>query len=187
MKKVLAIVSSPRKGGNSELLADEFVKGAREAGNDVEKMCLRKKRIAPCLACEACLRNGGTCVQKDDMAEVLRAFIDADVVVLSTPVYYYSVCAQLKAMIDRTLPLGADGGKTGGKEFYFIVTAAERPAAMERTMADLQGFVDCIPDSTVDGKVYGQAFGVGEIKGKPAMEEAYRLGLSCWEMQSSKK
>lgn len=178
-KTVLAIVSSPRKNGNTELLVDEFVKGAKEAGHAVEKLCLREKKIAPCLACEACLRNGGACVQKDDMGEILEKFIAADVVVLSSPVYYYSVCAQLKAMIDRTLPIGADGGKTGGKEFYFITTAADAPAAMERTMNDLQGFVDCVPGSVVKGKVYGQAFGVGEIKGKPAMEEAYELGKSC--------
>lgn len=118
-KKVLAIVSSPRKNGNTELLVDEFVKGAREAGHETEKICLREKKIAPCLACEACLRNGGTCVQKDDMAEILPKLIDADVIVLSTPVYYYSICAQLKAMIDRTLPIGADDGKMRGKEFLF--------------------------------------------------------------------
>ena len=86
MKKVLAIVSSPRKGGNSELLVDEFVKGAAAAGNTVEKLCLREKKIAPCLACEACLRNGGICVQNDDMGVVLAKLIDADVIVLSTPV-----------------------------------------------------------------------------------------------------
>lgn len=155
MKKVLAIVSSPRKGGNSELLVDEFVKGAKEAGNTVEKVCLREKKIAPCLACEACLNNGGICVQGDDMGEVLAKLIDADMIVLSTPVYYYSVCAQLKAMIDRTLPIGADGGKMKNKEFYFITTAADAPRAMERTMADLQGFVECVPGSVVKGKVYG--------------------------------
>lgn len=121
-KKVLAIVSSPRKNGNTELLADEFVKGAREARHEAEKLCLREKKIAPCLA-------GG---------------------------------AQLK-----------------NKEFYFITTAADAPHAMERTMADLQGFVDCVPGSVVKGKVYGQAFGVGEIKGRPAMQEAYTFGKNC--------
>ena len=178
-KKVLAIVSSPRKNGNTELLVDEFIKGAKEAGHSVEKLCLREKKLAPCLACEACLNNGGTCVQKDDMAEILEQIIAADVIVLSTPVYYYSVCAQLKMMIDRTLPLGAGGGKTGGKEFYFITTAAAAPSAMERTMADLQGFVDCVPGSVVKGKVYGQAFGVGEINGTPAMRDAYQMGRNC--------
>lgn len=72
-KKVLAIVSSPRKNGNTELLVDEFVKGAREAGHEAEKLCLREKKIAPCLACEACLRNGGICVQKDDMATCCKS------------------------------------------------------------------------------------------------------------------
>lgn len=89
------------------------------------------------LACEACLRNSGTCVQKDDMA---------------------------------------DGGKMRDKEFSFITTAANDPAAMELTMNDLQGYVDCIPGSVVKGRVYGQAFAVGEIKGKSAMDEAYALG-----------
>ena len=178
-KRVLIVTGSPRAGGNSDQLAKAFAKGAQEAGHKTEKLCLRGKKIAPCLACEACLRNGGTCVQKDDMAEVLQKLIDADVIVLSSPVYYYSVCAQLKAMIDRSLPIGADGGKMRDKEFYFITTAADDPAAMERTMNDLQGYVDCIPGSVVKGKIYGQAFGVGEIQGKPAMQEAYNMGLKC--------
>lgn len=179
MKKVLAIVSSPRKGGNSELLVDEFVKGAQETGQEVEKVCLREKKIAPCIACEACLRNGGTCVQRDDMAEVLQKLIETDVIVLATPVYYYSVCAQLKTMIDRTLPIGANGGRMKNKEFYFITTAADGASTMECTMNDLQGFVNCVPGSVVKGRVYGQAFGVGEIKGNPAMKQAYEMGRSC--------
>lgn len=110
------------------------------------------------------------------MAEILPMIINADVIVLSTPVYYYSICAQLKMMIDRTL---AGGGKMKGKEFYFIVTAADKKPAMECTMNDLQGFVNCIPGSTVKGKVYGSAFGIGEIKGNAAMKEAYEYGKSC--------
>lgn len=179
MKNVLAIVSSPRRGGNSEMLVDEFLRGAAEAGNATEKVCLRERRIAPCHACEVCLGNGGTCIQGDDMAEVLDKLIAADVIVLSTPVYYYSECAQLKTMIDRSLPIGANGGRMRDKEFYFITTAADGPAAMERTMADLQGYVDCIPGSKVRGKVYGQAFQRGEIAGSPAMDEAYRMGKGC--------
>lgn len=179
MKKVLAIVSSPRKNGNSEILADEFLKGAEDAGNTVEKICLREKSISPCIACETCLRNGGLCVQHDDMSEILPKLIGADVIVLSTPVYYYSVSAQLKTMIDRMLPTGADGGKMRNKEFYFITTAADSPSAMERTMADLQGFVDCVPDSVTKGKIYGQAFEKGEIKGSPAIKESYALGYGC--------
>lgn len=90
-KKILAVVSSPRKGGNSEMLVDRFIEGAKESGHTVKKICLREKKIAPCIACEACLRNGGTCVQKDDMADILQKIIDADTIVLSTPVYYYDI------------------------------------------------------------------------------------------------
>lgn len=175
-KKILAIVSSPRKGGNTELLVEQFVKGAKESGNTVETIFLSNKKIAPCIACEVCLNNGGICVQKDDMAEILEKIIAADVLVLSTPVYYYSISAQLKMMIDRTL---AGGGKMMNKEFYFIATAADGAHAMERTMADMQGFVDCVPNSVVRGKVYGSAFHVGDIKGNPAMDGAYQYGKNC--------
>lgn len=175
-KTILAIVSSPRQGGNSELLVDEFIAGAKESGHTTAKVALREKKIAPCLACEACLNNGGICVQKDDMKEIIEQIIAADVIVLSTPVYYYSISAQLKIMIDRTL---AGGGKLKNKEFYFIATAADGAHAMECTMNDMQGFVNCVPGSVVKGKIYGSAFRVGEIKGKPAMKEAYALGKNC--------
>ena len=175
-KNILAIVSSPRKGGNSELLTDQFVTGALEAGHSVEKLCLREKKIAPCIACEACLKNGGTCVQKDDMAGVLEKIIAVDVIVLSTPVYYYSISAQLKIMIDRTL---AGGGKMQNKEFYLIATAADGKEAMKTTIDYMRGFVRCVPGSEVKGIVCGSAFAVGEIQGKPAMKEAYQLGKNC--------
>lgn len=175
-KNVLAIVSSPRKGGNSETIVERFVTGAKEAGHTVETVFLREKKIAPCLACEACLQNGGTCVQKDDMAEILEQIIAADVIVLSTPVYYYSISAQLKMMIDRTL---AAGGKMQNKELYFIATAADGKVAMECTMQDMQGFADCIPGSVVKGKLYGSAFHIGDIQGNPVLEQAYQSGKNC--------
>lgn len=175
-KTILAIISSPRKGGNSETLVEQFVKGAKEAGHSVETVFLRDKKIAPCIACEACLKNGGTCVQKDDMAEILNKIIAADVIVLSTPVYYYSISAQLKVMIDRTL---AGGGKMKNKEFYLIATAADGKHAMECTMNDMEGFVACVAGSVVKGKVYGSAFHVGDIQGNPALEEAYHYGKDC--------
>ncbi|MDO4293338.1 MAG: flavodoxin family protein [Eubacteriales bacterium] len=176
VKNVLAIVSSPRRGGNTEALVDRFTEGAKEAGHEVETVFLRDKKIAPCIACEACLRNGGTCVQKDDMAEILKKIIAADVIVLSSPVYYYSVCGQLKVMIDRTL---AGQGKMKNKEFYFITTAADGVEAQERTMNDLQGFADCVPGSVVKGEVRASAFHVGDIKGNPALEKAYQYGRNC--------
>ena len=102
-KKVLILSGSPRKGGNSDLLCDEFMRGAIDVGNTVAKIRVPEKKIAPCLGCYYCAKNGGKCVQPDDMAELLQKMIDADVLVLASPVYFYSICAQLKAVIDRTV------------------------------------------------------------------------------------
>ena len=121
MKKVLILSGSPRRGGNSDTLCDEFKKGAIEAGNEVEKIFVTGKNIAYCKGCYAC-KDTGVCVIRDDMAEVLQKMLDADVIVLSSPVYFYSISAQLKAVIDRTV---ARWLEFRDKEFYYIMTAAE--------------------------------------------------------------
>ena len=118
-KKVLILSASPRKGGNSDLLCDQFAKGAEEAGHQVEKLRVQEKKIAPCLACYGC-RNTGVCVQKDDMAEILEKMVKADVLVLATPVYFYSMDGQLKTLIDRTLPRYTE---IRDKEVYLFGTA----------------------------------------------------------------
>ena len=122
MKNVLILSGSPRKGGNSDLLCDEFMRGAKEAGNNVTKINVASKKIAPCHACYFCREHGGECAYKDDMAEILQAMIDADVLVLASPVYFYSIDAQLKAVIDRTV---ARWLEVKDKEFYYIMTAAD--------------------------------------------------------------
>lgn len=102
-KKVLILSGSPRKGGNSDLLCDEFMRGALEAGHQVEKIRVASKKIAPCSGCYYCRNHGGECARKDDMAEILQKMIDTDVLVLATPVYFYSIDAQLKTLVDRSL------------------------------------------------------------------------------------
>ena len=172
-KNVLIISGSPRRGGNSETLCDQFAAGAKEAGNDVEKIVLREKKIGYCTGCSACEKSG-VCVQKDDMAELLEKMIAADVIVLATPVYFYTMDAQIKTMIDRTV---ARYTEIQGKDFYFIATAAAGKGAMERTIDGFRGFTDCLPGAKVKGVVYGAgAWQIGEIKGKKSMEEAYQMG-----------
>ena len=102
-KKVLIISSSPRKGGNSETLAEAFAKGAREAGNQVETVSLREKQVGFCKGCLACLKLGH-CVIQDDAVEIAAKMHDANVLVFATPVYYYCVSGQLKTMLDRANP-----------------------------------------------------------------------------------
>ena len=95
-KKVLILSGSPRKGGNSDLLCDEFLRGALDAGNQAEKIFLRSKKVAPCNACYSCSQNGGQCAIRDDMAEILDKIQAADVIVMASPVYFYSINAQMK-------------------------------------------------------------------------------------------
>ena len=176
-KKVLILSGSPRKGGNSDLLCDEFLRGAEDAGNEVEKIRVAEKKIGYCSACYFCRDHGGVCAKKDDMAELLQKMIDADVIVLSSPVYFYSISAQLKTVIDRSV---ARWTEIRNKEFYYIVTCAEEEReAQERTIECLRGFADCVEGAEEKGII--PATGVyekGEIKNSPALEEAYRIGKS---------
>ncbi len=100
-KNVLILSGSPRLYGNSDLLCDEFLKGAKEAGHEVEKIFLRNIKVAGCIGCEHCYKGGestGICTIKDDMAQILDKMSDADVIVLASPVYFYSVGSQIKPL-----------------------------------------------------------------------------------------
>ena len=174
--KILAISSSPRREGNSEVLCDEFLKGAAENGHETKKIRLSEKRIAPCLACYGCV---GThiCVRNDDMAEIIGDMKEADVILLSTPVYFYSVTSQMKMMIDRCF---ADYQAISDKKFVLAVTAADpQHSAADTALADLRGFLRCLPGAVETGVILGTgAWDKGDIYRHPALEEAYRLGKS---------
>ncbi len=174
MKNVLILSGSPRKGGNSDLLCDEFMRGATEAGHKVTKINVADKRIAPCRACYAC-KGTGKCAIKDDMADILQTMIDADVLVLASPVYFYSIDAQLKALIDRTV---ARWLEVKNKEFYYIATCAdEERASIETTLACFRGYADCVEGAKEMGVIYGTGvYEKGTIKGTPAMAESYEMG-----------
>ena len=174
-KKVLILSGSPRKGGNSDLLCNEFMRGAIEAGHEVEKIRVAEKKIGYCSACYYCQKSGGVCAKKDDMAEVLQKIIDADVIVLSSPVYFYSIDAQLKTVIDRTV---ARWTEVKDKEFYYIVTCAdEERESQERTIECFRGYADCVEGAMEKGIIYGTGvYQPGEIKNSPAFADAYQMG-----------
>lgn len=172
--KVLVISGSPRIGGNSDILCDQFIKGAKETGHVAEKINLGKKKLNPCTACYAC-RNGGVCIQKDDMTEMLEKLVLADIIVLSTPVYFYSMDAQMKMFIDRCLPRYRE---IKNKEFYFIITSADpQREATDETMGGFRGYTRCLPGAKEKGIIYGTgAWDKGDILGLPVMQEAYEMG-----------
>ena len=157
-KKVLILSGSPRKGGNSDLLCDEFLRGAQESGNQVEKVFLRSKKVAPCNACYYCKNSGGKCAIPDDMAEILDKMQAADVIV-----------------IDRSV---ARWTNIPNKEFYYIMTAAEdSDTVMDCTLECFRGFAACLDGAQEKGVIYGKGvYEAGAIKGLPAMREAYEMG-----------
>ena len=173
-KRILLLSSSPRRHGNSDRLCDEFLRGAREAGHDAEKISLRDCRIGYCTGCGVCY-DTRTCPQRDDAAQIVGKMIAADVIVLATPVYFYTMSAQMKTLIDRCC---ARYLEMKGKEFYFILTAAEESVPMmERTVECFRGLLDCLEDPREKGVVYGGgAWRAGDIEGMPAMDEAYAMG-----------
>ena len=93
----MILSSSPRRGGNSDTLCDEFLRGAQEAGHEVEKIFLKDKTIHYCTGCGVC-NEGKPCPQKDDAPEIVRKMVAADVIVLATPVYFYTMSAQMKTL-----------------------------------------------------------------------------------------
>lgn len=178
MKKVLILSGSPRKGGNSDILCDEFARGAIETGNSVEKIRVSEKKISPCLGCYFCKNHGGRCVMNDDMGEILQKIIDCDVLVLSSPVYFYSICAQLKTVIDRTV---ARWTEIANKDLYYIATAAEDDEdTLDGTLACFHGFAMCIDGYEEKGTLYGKGVAEkGEVVSRPElMTIAYEMGLS---------
>ena len=176
-KKVLILSSSPRRGGNSDTLCDEFMRGAIEAGNEAEKVFLRDKTIHYCIGCSVCSQYKKPCPQKDDAAEIIAKMLAADVIVLSTPVYFYAMSAQLKTLLDRCC---GPYTEMKNKEFYFLAAAAEGKeglASLEHVFDNLMGFIDCLENPVVKCKVLAtDVWHTGEIKGNPALIEAYEMG-----------
>ncbi len=104
--------------------------------------------------------------------------IDADVIVMATPVYFYTMCAQMKTLIDRCC---ARYLEMKNKEFYFIVAAADEDLSMmERTVEGFRAFLDCLEEPVEKGVVYGiGAWNIGDIEGKSSMQEAYEMGCNA--------
>jgi multimeric flavodoxin WrbA len=149
--------------------------GAKEAGHTADKVFLREKEIKYCVACDYCQNHGGICTQKDDVDEIIDQMVEADVLILATPVYFYSLTAQMKALIDRTYSRYTE---IKDKDIYYIMTAADNEEeAMDGTIHSLDGFARCLPGAEVKGKIVGiGAWAKGDIKKSPVMQEAYEMG-----------
>lgn len=174
-KKVLIISTSPRKKGNSQMLAKEFAKGAEDAGHSVEMVSLHDKKIGFCISCFVCQKTQ-RCVIHDDADVIAQKMMTAEVIVFATPVYFYQMSGQMKTLLDRTNPLYESDYNF--RDIYLLATAAENEeSAIDGTINGIQGWIDCFENSRLKGVVRGiGVFNIGDIDGNPAIQESYELG-----------
>ena len=177
MKKIIVISTSLRTGSNSDMLADQFIEGAKAAGHEVEKISLAEKDIKFCKGCFACQKLG-KCVIKDDANDIMQKVLNADVVCWATPIYYYEMSGQMKTLIDRMNALYSLDYKF--RDVYVLTTAAEdEPEVPKRAEAGLTGWIDCYPKSHLAGTLFcGGVDAPRTIEGNQKLQEAYELGKS---------
>jgi multimeric flavodoxin WrbA len=181
-KRVLVFKSSPREKGNSSTLAEEVARGAREAGAEVETFSLHKLNIQPCSGCDACQRagGGGHCNIDDDMQALYPKLTGADTIVIASPVYWFTFCAQAKLFIDRWYALERPQGSTlRGKEFALVLAYGDDDAFASGGLNAVHTFQDMCRylRGPVAGIVHGTASDLGDAQKQPQlMERAYQLG-----------
>lgn len=174
-KRILILSTSLRENSNSQALADAFYKGALDGGHSVEMISLRGKKIAFCTGCLSCLKIG-RCVIQDDAIEIAAKMHDADVIVFSTPIYYYEMSGQMKTLLDRANALF--GSDYAFQDIYFLSAAAEdEEGADSRAINGLKGWIACFERARFAGSVFaGGVSDQGDIKGHPSLQKAYELG-----------
>lgn len=177
-KKVLVISTSMRQKGNSDQLADEFIKGVGDAGHTVEKITLYDKAIHFCKGCLACQNSKqGHCVFQDDADAIIKKMAEADVIAFATPIYFYEMSGQMKTLLDRSNPLFPITYKF--RDIYLLTSAADgEKSAMEGAMKGLQGWIDCFEEARLKGVVYGTASdAMNAILAHPeTLQAAYEMG-----------
>ena len=175
-KKVLIISTSLRNNANSEILARETERGAKDAGHTVEFVTLKDKKIEFCKGCMACQRLG-RCAINDDANEITSKMKDSDVIVWATPIYYYEMAGQMKTLIDRANSLFATGKNF--TETYLITTSADTSDNVIQTVINgLNGWIACFDNLELKGYVNGAGLeGPNEAaERKDLMEKAYTMG-----------
>ena len=173
---ILILSGSPRKGGNTELLAEAFAKGAG-MHHHVEIVSVRDVKVNPCLGCNACFIANGICAQKDDMSIIYEKMSQTDMLVIASPVYFYGISAQLKAIIDRLHNPIRDSFPIK-KMALLLVGAASLPELFDAVLTE---YNLCLNFFNLEdaGKVLVRGVkDKGDIKNTDALNEAYTLGLS---------
>lgn len=180
--KILGLMGSPRKQGNTDLLLDQAFSGARSAGAQVEKVMVPDLEIAPCREYYGCLRDGN-CVIEDDMTALYPKLWEADAVILASPIFFYGLTAQAKALVDRCQALWArrhvlkHEPRPGRKGVLLAVGATRGRRLFEGTVLTARYFFDAIGVECTAGLLIRGADKKGEIRDHPtALKDALELG-----------
>ncbi len=181
--KVLGIMGSPRIKGNTDLLLEEALKGAKSQGAEVEKIVVDKLKIAPCKEYLGCFKDGN-CVIRDDMDDIYPKLLGADVVMIASPMFFYGVSSQAKALIDRCQALWArkhilkQSLPNGGRKGAFIAVGATKGKRLfEGAILTVKYFFEAIGVEYADELLIRGVDARGEIKEHPiALSDAFELG-----------
>ena len=175
MKKVVIITSSLRPNSNSVLLAEAFKEGAEAAGHEVEIISLKGKKIDFSRGCMACQKLG-RCVINDDVNPIMEKICEADVVVWSTPTYYYTMSGNMKTLIDRCNALFSKDYKF--RDVYLLITATEdEEYTPKQVIGGIQGWVDCFDRANFKDHLFvGGVSDPGDIKGNALLKKAFEMG-----------
>jgi len=181
--KVLGIMGSPRIKGNTDLLLEEALKGAKSQGAEVEKIVADKLKIAPCKEYLGCFKDGN-CVIRDDMDDIYPRLLGADVVIIASPMFFYGVSSQAKALIDRCQALWArkhilkQSLPNGGRKGAFIAVGATKGKRLfEGAILTVKYFFEAIGVEYADELLIRGVDARGEIKEHPiALSDAFDLG-----------
>jgi len=185
-KKVLIVMASPRARSNSSALAAEAGRGAEEAGAEVRTVRLARMRLAPCLACDGCLRPGAKgCVQTDDLKALHDDIKAADALLIATPVYWFTMSGQAKLFMDRLYSFGARKYRDlKGKRIGLVLASGDAGARESGAINAMRSFQDAFAylKAPIAGIVYAGGLAAGAAKrNKALMKEAYALGRSLAE------
>lgn len=185
---ILAIMGSPRIKGNTDLLVDEALKGAQGVGADTEKLIVDKLKIAPCREYYGCLKDGN-CVMRDDMDDIYPKLLGSDGVILASPMFFYGLTAQVKALIDRSQALWArkyvlkQSPPSSKRQGVFIAVGATKGDKLfEGSILTVRYFFNTIGVKYTDELLVKGIDKRGEIKDHPmALKEAFDLGVRLAE------
>jgi len=175
--KVIAIIGSPRRGGNTDLLVDQILRGSTSRGSIAEKVWLYDIDIEPCIDCRRCKRGDHSCAIVDGMKGLYPKMEEADVIVFGTPIYWYGPTGKMKLFIDRLRPYIASG-KLSGKAGFVVAPSEEGPGCCGPTMEMFRMSFDYL-GMVSSGSILVAAYERGAVgEDEVEMERAYQAGRS---------